>query len=128
MTKTPTVRAKNVGPRMEYRLLVKMTAAEREVIEGTARKVRLPVSALLRKLALGFNPPSRIDQETYLELFKLRGDLGRVGGLLKLWLVDQPGTVVPDDEVRRALDQILERQGQVSDLIAEMRPMIRGDK
>lgn len=117
MAKTPTTRAKNVGPRMEYRLLVKMTAAEREAIERTARKVRLPVSALLRKLALGYEPPSMIDLDTLSTLTRLRGDLGRLGGLLKLWLVDAPGQAVPESEVKAALDAILAKQGELSDLI-----------
>ncbi|WP_258313304.1 hypothetical protein [Zymomonas mobilis] len=36
---------------------------------------------LLRELALGHNPPSRIEQRTFLEVVHLRGDLGRLGGL-----------------------------------------------
>lgn len=117
MEETPTKRGKNVGPRMEYRLLVKMTGAEREAIQTTARKVRLPVSALLRKLALGYEPPSMIDLDTLSTLTRLRGDLGRLGGLLKLWLVDAPGQAVPESEVKAALDAILAKQGELSDLI-----------
>ena len=90
-----------------------------------ARQVRLPASTLMRNLALGYSPPSRVDQETFLELFRLRGDLGRIGGLLKLWLVDRPDAVVPNKVVREALVEILERQEQVADLISEMRPLIR---
>lgn len=120
MAKTPTKRVKNVGPRMEYRLLVKMTGAEREAIQATARKVRLPVSALLRKLALGYEPPSMIDLDTLSTLTRLRGDFGRLGGLLKLWLVDAPGQVVPESEVKAALDTILAKQGELSDLIVSV--------
>lgn len=125
MTEIEKKRKKNIGPRSGQRIPVKVTAAEKEAIERTARKVRLPASTLMRNLALGYSPPSRVDQETFLELFRLRGDLGRIGGLLKLWLVDRPDAVVPNKVVREALTEILERQGQVADLISEMRPLIR---
>lgn len=48
---------------------------------------------------------------------RLRGDFGRLGGLLKLWLVDVPGQGVPESEVRAALDTILTKQGELSNLI-----------
>ncbi|MGG6430461.1 plasmid mobilization protein [Acetobacter ghanensis] len=125
MTEIEKKRKKNIGPRSGQRIPVKVTAAEKEAIERTARQVRLPAFTLMRNLALGYSPPSRVDQETFLELFSLRGDLGRLGGLLKLWLVDRPDAVVPNKVVREALTEILERQGQVADLISEMRPLIR---
>lgn len=122
-------RSKDKGPRSaDAPLKVRVTAEERERIQATARKVRLPVAGLLRKLGLGYEPPSRIDQETFLELFNMRGDLGRLGGLLKLWLLEEEGSAVSSEEVRDALEKILELQGKVADLIAEMRPLIRGGK
>ena len=125
MTEIEKKRQKNIGPRSGQRIPVKVTAKEKEAIELTARQMRLPASALMRNLALGYSPPSRVDQETFLELFRLRGDLGRIGGILKLWLVDRPDAVVPNKVVREALVEILERQEQVADLISEMRPLIR---
>ena len=94
-----------------------MTVEEKEHIKRTARQVRLPVSALLRKLALGYEPPSMIDLDTLSTLTRLRGDFGRLGGLLKLWLVDAPGRAVPETEVRAALDTILTKQGELSSLV-----------
>lgn len=118
VTQTPTKRRKDKGPRSEEApLKVRVSAAERAIIQATARKVRLPVSALLRKLALGYEPPSKIDLETLYAVGRLRGDFGRLGGLLKLWLVDAPGQAVPESEVRAALDTILAKQGELSDLI-----------
>lgn len=117
-------RQKNVGPRAGQRIPVKVTAEEKERIERTARKVRLPVSALLRKLALGYEPPSKIDLETLYAVGRLRGDFGRLGGLLKLWLVDAPGQAVPESEVKAALDTILAKQGELSDLIVTIENQI----
>ncbi|GBR03213.1 MULTISPECIES: plasmid mobilization protein [Acetobacteraceae] len=111
-------RNKHVGPRAGTPIKVQVTADERKAIQDTARKVRLPVSALLRKLALGYEPPSKIDLETLYAVGRLRGDFGRLGGLLKLWLVDAPGQGVPESDVRAALDTILAKQGELSSLIA----------
>ncbi|MBS1093573.1 plasmid mobilization protein [Gluconobacter wancherniae] len=117
-------RNKHVGPRAERPIWVGVTDAERLTITETARAVRLPVSALLRKLALGYQPPSLIDQETLLTIIKLRGDFGRLGGLLKLWLVEEPGKAISDNEVRAALDMILMKQSELTDLIGQLSEII----
>lgn len=110
-------RQKHIGPRSKKPIWVSVTEDERKAIQDTARQVRLPVSALLRKLALGYEPPSKIDLETLYAVGRLRGDFGRLGGLLKLWLVDAPGQAIPESEVRAALDAILTKQGELSSLI-----------
>ncbi|NHO58033.1 conjugal transfer protein TraJ [Acetobacter lambici] len=110
-------RQKHIGPRSKKPIWVSVTEDERKAIQDTARQVRLPVSALLRKLALGYKPPSKIDLETLYAVGRLRGDFGRLGGLLKLWLVDAPGQAIPESEVRAALDAILTKQGELSSLI-----------
>ena len=117
-------RNKHVGSRAGTPIKVQVTADERKAIQDTARKVRLPVSALLRKLALGYEPPSKIDLETLYAVGRLRGDFGRLGGLLKLWLVDAPDQGVPESEVRAALDTILAKQSELSSLIAAMEKAI----
>lgn len=101
-----------------------MTVEEKEHIKRTARQVRLPVSALLRKLALGYQPSSMIDLDTLSTLTRLRGDVGRLVSLLKLWLVDAHGRAVPETEARAALDTILTKQGELSSLIIAMEKAI----
>ena len=93
-------------------------------INETARAVPLPVSGLLRKLALDYQPPNLIGQETLLTIIKLRGDFGGLGGLLKLWLVEEPGRAVSDNEVRAALDMILMKQSELTDLISQLSEII----
>ena len=46
-------------------------------------------SAYLRALGLDMPVKSTLDQEAILELAKINGDLGRLGGLLKMWLTNQ---------------------------------------
>ena len=109
-----------VGPRSSRASLVKLTDAEHTSIAETARAVGLPVAVMIRRLALGYEPESIVDVETLLELIRLRADLGRLGGVMKMWLVDQPGAGAPEADVRAALNQILDRQIDVAALIGRL--------
>lgn len=57
-------------------------------IEQNAKNTGLKPSSLFRELGLGYEPKSTVDAQHILELIRLRGDLGRLGGLLKKWLND----------------------------------------
>ena len=61
-----------------------------------------------------------MDGETLLELIRVRADLGGLGGVMKMWLVDQPGAGAPEADVRAALNQILDRQIDVAALIGRL--------
>ncbi len=50
-------------------------------------------SAYLRALGLDMPVKSTLDQEAILELARINGDLGRLGGLLKMWLTNQDRAV-----------------------------------
>jgi len=54
------------------------------------------------------------------DLVRVAGDQGRLGGLLKLWLVDQPGKGAPEVEVRRLLDRLGEMQGTLADIVGRV--------
>ena len=51
-----------------------------------------------------------------MELAKVNGDQGRLGGLLKLWLTDRPGVGVRELEVRVLLERIAELQGRLAEI------------
>ena len=93
-----------------------VTDAERTRIEERAKIAGLSVSAYLR--AAGLNHPIRsvLDHQAVCDLAKVNGDQGRLGGLLKLWLMERAGPGVPAIEVRRLLDQICETQAQLADI------------
>ena len=67
---------------------VRVTPEERERIAVLAKQCSLPMSTYLRQLGLGYVPRSTVDQNAIREVAELGADLGRVGGLLKLWLAD----------------------------------------
>lgn len=61
---------------------------EKALIQIHARQVGHSASSYLRAIALGYTVESLLDYEHVQELARINGDLGRLGGLLKLWLTD----------------------------------------
>jgi hypothetical protein len=108
------------APRGKRPINVWVTADERQRIERLAAATSLPVSVYLRTLGLAFEPKSTLDADSVLALLKLGGDLGRLGGLLKLWLVDRPGDGAPIEDVRALLHSIGELRDQIADKVAAL--------
>jgi hypothetical protein len=74
-------RQRNVPP-----IMVRVTAQEKERIKAHAQACGLSAPALLRQLGLGHPVQGVLDQKAVLALVRVNGDLGRLGGLLKMWL------------------------------------------
>lgn len=72
-------------------LQVVVDGDERRRIRQRAKEAGLSVSAYLRMVGLGKAIRLAFDHTAVLELAKVNGDQGRLGGLLKLWLVEKPG-------------------------------------
>lgn len=68
-----------------------VTLEERAEIEIRAAQTGLSVSAYMR--AAGLNHPVRsvLDLKAVADLVRVNDDLGRVAGLLKLWLAEKRG-------------------------------------
>lgn len=98
-------------------LKVLVTPNERRQIERRAQGVSLTVSAYLRALGLGYAPKSTLDEVAVLDLVQASADQGRLGGLLKLWLVQKPGQGAPAFDVRRLLRQIEDAQARLKQII-----------
>jgi len=67
------------------------TDREYEEIKEKAANTGLSSSAYLRNLGLNYPIKSVVDQRALSELVKCRADLGRLGGLFKLWLESENG-------------------------------------
>lgn len=67
---------------------VRVLPDEKAKIEALAASVNESASSYLRLVGLGHQPRMMIDLEQARELVRVNGDLGRLGGLLKLWLTD----------------------------------------
>ena len=93
---------------------VRMSEDEYAAVLDAATASSLAPSTFLREVALGHRPRTTIDQQAIHRLALLHGDLGRVGGLLRMWLgnderlgfaqaLDVPGAV----EELRALQAVI---------------------
>jgi len=70
----------------------RLTEHEYEIITAKAKMTGLTNSAYMRNLAMNYPLKSVVDQLALSELIKAKGDLGRLGGLFKLWLEGENGT------------------------------------
>lgn len=113
-------RAGYQGRDRDHPLRVTVTAAEKATIQTRAAEAGLSVASYLRAAALGRRVNSMLDHTAVGELVKVAGDQGRLGGLLKLWLADQPGQGAPEVEVRRLLDRLGDLQGTLADIVARV--------
>lgn len=55
-------------------------------IKSNAATAGLSIAEYLRRISLGYQIQSSVDKDYVLQLVKINADLGRLGGLLKLWL------------------------------------------
>lgn len=76
---------------------------EREAIEANAKAAGLSLSAYLMTIGQGYRITGIVDYEQVRELARINGDLGRLGGLLKLWLTDDQRTAQFGEATVRAL-------------------------
>ncbi|MBK6612613.1 conjugal transfer transcriptional regulator TraJ [Ottowia sp.] len=67
-------------------ILVPVLPEEKAGIEGMARLTGNSTAGYLRAVGLGYGVKPVLDYERARELCRINGDLGRLGGLLKLWL------------------------------------------
>ena len=105
---------------------VRVTSSERKELERISTLVAKPVSTYVRTIALGSEIKSKTDERLVLEVARLRGDLGRVGGLLKLWLTNEErfdfesGKNPSSSDVRRVLAQVEHLIGSIEKVVSEL--------
>jgi hypothetical protein len=75
-------------PIRRHHLRVPVLPEEKERIELNARETGLSVAAFLREVGQGYQPDSVVDLDQVQEMVRINADMGRLGGLLKLWLTD----------------------------------------
>jgi hypothetical protein len=97
-------------------------AEEVAVIASQARAVGMSTGAYLRAVGAGYQPRAVVDQDRIDAMLRINGDLGRLGGLLKLWLSDDAKLNQFDrGQVRQAILGALRRidanQGNLRDAI-----------
>ncbi|AOZ12115.1 CopG family transcriptional regulator [Pseudomonas lundensis] len=86
---------------------------EKSAITEKANEAGLSRSGYLRALGLSTPIRSVVDLKAVADLAKVNGDLGRVAGLLKLWLVEKNGHGARPIEIERMMIEFRELQAGV---------------
>jgi hypothetical protein len=82
---------------------------ERARIEANAAAAGMSVSAFLLAVGQGYRVAGVVDAEEVRKLAQINGDQGRLGGLLKLWLTDDPRAAKFGPETIRAILRGIEK-------------------
>ena len=87
---------------------------ERALIEANAAAAGLSKSAFLLNVGQGYRVQGVTDYEHVREMARINGDLGRLGGLLKLWLSnDARAALFGADTIWAVLTRIDARQEEL---------------
>ncbi|MFT0549119.1 plasmid mobilization protein, partial [Allopusillimonas ginsengisoli] len=104
---------KRAGRPRRERIEVWATEEEKAAIIQAAEAASMTASAYLRALALNTPIRSKADYHAVADLVKVTGDLGRVAGLLKLWLAEKRGQGAPATDVDAMMKDFRELQALV---------------
>lgn len=103
---------------------VRCTPDEKSALRDRASDFGVSVGELCRRTLFGALPKTRLDQKAILELAQLRGDLGRMGGLLKGWLAgsfeQKPPALRSHTDVVNLLRQIEATQKAVLETLGKV--------
>jgi hypothetical protein len=102
-------------------LRVPVTWDEEQGIRTKARDTGLSVAKYMRQVSLGYLVPSTIDNQQIEKLLAINGDLGRAGGLLKMWLTNDVRTKITSKaEIEATLVAIRTTQNAMLNAILEL--------
>lgn len=102
-------------------LRVPVLPDEEAEIKRLAASVGLSVATYLRNVGLGYQVTGILDNKRVEELARINGDLGRLGGLLKLWLTDDVRTLkFGEDTILALLSRIEFTQDRMHDVMKEV--------
>ena len=105
---------KETMPKKKPYLTVYLSEDERQQIIRLAAKASLPVSRFVKRVCLGQEVRSTVDQEAVLALLHSKADLGRLGGLLKLHLTDVERTEQWHQDLRNTLRRVEAKQAELT--------------
>ena len=114
---------KTIGKeRRDKKLRVPVLPIEEAEIKTKAQDAGLTVAEYLRNLGLGYQVPSVIDNRKVDALLKINADLGRLGGLIKLWLTnDKRAKLISKSQLYLTLDSIRNTQSAMLNEIMKLK-------
>ena len=110
------------SPTRKHRhLRVPVLPDEEAKIKKLAATAGLTVAAYLRNVGLGYRIQGIVDYQQVRELARINGDLGRLGGLLKLWLTDDVRTAkFGESTIRAVLSKIEASQHEMGEVMTRI--------
>ncbi|EMK3344981.1 TPA: conjugal transfer transcriptional regulator TraJ [Vibrio harveyi] len=95
--------------------------AEKSLIEAQAARAGMSAARYLREVGQGYHIQGVVDYEQVNELAKINGDLGRLGGLLKLWLTNDVRTAqFGESTIRAVLSKIEATQEEMGAVMTKI--------
>ncbi len=74
--------------RRDIKITVRVNQNEQENLVSNSNKYGLKIPGYLRSLGLNYSIKSIVDEKAAANLLKVNADMGRLGGLFKMWLED----------------------------------------
>lgn len=100
--------------RKRRHLRVPVLPHEEEQIKRNAAASGRSTAAYLRNVGIGYEVSGILDLRRVEELARINGDLGRLGGLLKLWLTNDARTeTFGESTIRAVLSKIEDTQDKM---------------
>jgi hypothetical protein len=94
---------------------------ERAKIQENAAAHGMTLSNYLLSVGMGYPIKNILDNCRVTELARINGDLGRLGGLLKLWLTDDKRTAAfGENTIRAVLSKIADTQDEMVDVMRQV--------
>ena len=91
-------------------LRVPVFPTEEQAIKDQAATAGLSIAAYLRAVGMGYEIKGIVDHQQVEKLARINGDLGRLGGLLKLWLTkDERLAQFDANQMRQTIRLVLDR-------------------
>lgn len=112
----PNTKARRRGKPIE----VWVNDEEKAQITERAEEAGLSRSGYLRAVGMNYPIRSVVDLAAVADLAKVNGDLGRVAGLLKLWLVEMPGQGARAVDVDAMMREFRELQREVGTIMSKV--------
>ncbi|KAI5911941.1 conjugal transfer transcriptional regulator TraJ [Azoarcus sp. PA01] len=110
--------ARPTAGKRKHHLRVPVFPEEKKLIEDQARRAGMSVARFLREVGQGYRIGGVVDYEQVRELARINGDLGRLGGLLKLWLTnDERTTQFGEATIRAVLSRIEATQDEMGQVM-----------
>jgi hypothetical protein len=94
-----------------------LTPEDYQALKARAAQARLSISTYVQRVCRGHDVKSAIDQEAVLDLLRLKGDLGRIGGLLKLGLT---GNTLDRHRANRLLADLEATRKQIDEKVEKL--------